>query len=68
MDTPLVEILRCPFCRSSLREEGAELACEGCGRRFSRAADGIPLLLHEDLPGARVKLREADGWLEKART
>jgi SAM-dependent methyltransferase len=67
VDTPLVEILRCPFCRSRLREEGEEIACEGCGRRFGRAPDGIPLMLHEELPGARVKLREAEGWLEKAR-
>ena len=67
MSTPLLQILRCPFCRSSLREEGDGLACEGCGRTFARAADGIPLMLHEELPGAREKLREAEGWLEKAR-
>lgn len=63
----LLEILRCPFCRSPLRTDGDGLACSGCGRTFVRAPDGIPLLLHEDLPGAREKLREADGWLEKAR-
>ena len=37
-------------------------------RTFARAPDGIPLMLHEELPGARVKLREAEGWLEKARS
>jgi SAM-dependent methyltransferase len=63
----LLEILRCPFCRSALADDGAELACTGCSRRFGRAANGIPLLLHEELPGAREKLREAEGWLEKAR-
>src|SRR5204862_194097 len=63
----LLEILRCPFCRSSLREEGDGLACGGCGRRFDRASGGIPLMLHQELPGAREKLREAEGWLEKAR-
>ena len=63
----LLEILRCPFCRSPLREDGAGLACTGCGRTFGRAPDGIPLMLHEDLPGAREKLIEAEGWLEKAR-
>ena len=67
MDTPLLEILRCPFCRSSLREEEEALVCTGCGRSFARASDGIPLMLHEELPGAREKLREAEGWLEKAR-
>src|SRR5437870_6502760 len=64
---PLLEILRCPFCRSSLREEEEALVCTGCGRSFARASDGIPLMLHEELPGAREKLREAEGWLEKAR-
>jgi SAM-dependent methyltransferase len=64
---PLLEILRCPFCRSALREDGAGLICTSCGRSFGRAPDGIPLMLHEDLPGAREKLIEAEGWLEKAR-
>jgi SAM-dependent methyltransferase len=64
---PLLEILRCPFCRSSLREDGSGLVCTGCGRSFGRSDDGIPLMLHEDLPGAREKLIEAEGWLEKAR-
>jgi SAM-dependent methyltransferase len=64
---PLLEILRCPFCRSALREDGDDLACTGRGRIFGHAPDGIPLMLHEDLPGAREKLIEAEGWLEKAR-
>jgi SAM-dependent methyltransferase len=63
----VLELLRCPLCRSPLREEGESLACAGCGRTFGRTPDGIPLLLHPDLPGAREKLREAEGWLEKAR-
>ena len=63
----LLEILRCPFCRAPLREGGEGLDCTGCGRSFGRSEDGIPLLLHEDLPGAREKLKEAEGWLEKAR-
>jgi len=63
----LLEILRCPLCGSLLADEGSSLHCGGCGRTFGRAPDGIPLMLHEDLPGAREKLREAEGWLEKAR-
>jgi SAM-dependent methyltransferase len=63
----LLEILRCPFCRSELRPDGDALACAGCGRTFDRAPDGIPLMLHRELPGAPEKLREAEGWLEKAR-
>jgi SAM-dependent methyltransferase len=63
----LLEILRCPFCRSPLRDDGSSFSCTGCGRTFGRAPDGIPLMLHEELPGAPEKLREAEGWLEKAR-
>jgi len=63
----LLEILRCPFCRGELRADGDELACSRCGRRFERGDDGIPLMLHRELPGAPKKLREAEGWLEKAR-
>jgi SAM-dependent methyltransferase/uncharacterized protein YbaR (Trm112 family) len=65
--TAVLDILRCPFCHSVLDEADGGLACTGCGRRFARAPDGIPLMLHEDLPRAREKLGEAEGWLEKAR-
>ncbi|MGZ4410100.1 MAG: methyltransferase domain-containing protein [Gaiellaceae bacterium] len=68
METALLELLRCPFCRSSLREAGDAFACSDCGRAFPRSGDGIPLMLHEELPGAQEKLREASGWLEKARS
>ena len=67
MLTVAPELLRCPFCRSAVEEGPAELRCVGCGRTFGVAAGGIPLMLHPDLPGAREKLREAEGWLEKAR-
>jgi SAM-dependent methyltransferase len=63
----LLDVLRCPFCRSALRADGDGLACVGCGRTFGRSSDGIPLMLHEELPGAREKLLEAEGWLDKAR-
>src|SRR5436190_9967924 len=66
VETALLELLRCPFCRTSLREAEGALACGGCGRSF-RVENGIPLLLHEDLPGAREKLGETAGWVEKAR-
>jgi SAM-dependent methyltransferase len=64
----LLEILSCPVCRAPLEAAGDRLACRGCGRSFGHSADGIPLMLHEDLPGAREKLREAEGWVEKARS
>jgi SAM-dependent methyltransferase len=65
VETSLLELLRCPFCHTSL-EDGSSLACPACARRFA-LADGIPLMLHEELPGARAKLAEAAGWVEKAR-
>ena len=66
VDAPLLELLRCPFCRASLAEADGSLSCTGCGR-CSRVEDGIPLMFHEDLPGAREKLGETAGWVEKAR-
>jgi uncharacterized protein YbaR (Trm112 family) len=66
MDAALLEILRCPVCRSRLADEGERLHCPGCGRVFE-IEDGIPLMLHVDLPGAREKLGEVAGWVEKAK-
>ncbi len=67
MKTAVLELIRCPFCGSSLGEDGGCFACPGCGRTFDLTDDGIPLMLHEDLPGAAEKLREAAGWAEKAK-
>jgi SAM-dependent methyltransferase len=66
LKTPLLELIRCPFCHSALVEDGGTLRCTGCGRTFGVTGDGIPLMLHEGLPGAAAKLVEAEGWLEKA--
>ncbi|MDX6486842.1 MAG: hypothetical protein QOF43_1995, partial [Gaiellaceae bacterium] len=66
MSTAALELIRCPFCRSALDEGVDGLTCTGCGRGFGVTDDGIPLMLHEELPGAAIKLREAAGWLEKA--
>jgi SAM-dependent methyltransferase len=66
VETALLELLRCPICRAPLRDGDGSLSCGGCGRSFGVEA-GIPLLLHEDLPGAREKLGETAGWVEKAR-
>jgi SAM-dependent methyltransferase len=67
MLTVAVELLRCPCCRSAVEEGPAGLQCAGCSRTFGITETGIPLMLHPDLPGAREKAREAEGWLEKAR-
>jgi SAM-dependent methyltransferase len=66
VDAALLETLRCPFDRSDLELDRADLRCVACGREFA-VEDGVPLLLHDDLPGAREKRREAAGWVEKAR-
>ncbi len=66
VDAPLLELLRCPVCHAALAQADGSLACTGCGRSFG-VEDGIPLMLHEDLPGAREKLGETAGWVEKAR-
>src|SRR5690242_3602842 len=67
MLTVPLELLRCPFDRSRVEADGDGLRCTSCGRAFGITGDGIPLMLHPDLPGAREKLAEAEGWLEKAR-
>src|SRR4029077_1144594 len=52
---------------SALADQGPVLVCATCGRSFGRTEDGIPLMFHEDMPGATAKLREAAGWPEKER-
>lgn len=66
VETTLLELLRCPFCRLPLGAADGSLACSGCGRSYA-VREGIPLMLHDDLPGAGAKLGEATGWVEKAR-
>ena len=66
VDAALLAILRCPFCRVALTEADERLDCPSCHRRFP-IENGIPLMLHPDLPGAREKLVEMAGWVEKAR-
>ena len=61
-------LLRCPFCHTALDERGRchVLACGTCERTYP-VEDGIPDMLHPDLPGAREKLAEIAGWPEKAK-
>jgi SAM-dependent methyltransferase/uncharacterized protein YbaR (Trm112 family) len=65
VDAALLEILRCPFCRSRLEAEGDGLRCTGCGRSYGLEGE-IPLMLHVELPGAKEKLGEVEGWVAKA--
>jgi SAM-dependent methyltransferase len=66
LDAALLEILRCPVCRGSVSDEGPSLGCVACHRSFAFEG-GIPLFLHDDIPGAREKKREMDGWVAKAK-
>ena len=45
----LLEILRCPACRSTLElvPDASTLACVGCRRRYP-IRDGIPILLVDE--------------------
>src|SRR6266508_3434919 len=65
----LLEILRCPFCRSELRPDGDALDCSGCGRTFGRAPDGIPLMLDRYIDterGLRVlEVGAAKAWASR---
>jgi uncharacterized protein YbaR (Trm112 family) len=42
----LLEIMACPACRASLREEGDALVCAGCGLHYP-VSEGIPVMLPE---------------------
>jgi len=66
VETRLLELLCCPFCRAALTGGSDAFVCTACGRSFG-VENGIPLLLHPELPGAREKLGEAVGWVAKAR-
>lgn len=48
IDATLLEILACPNCESRppFRQEGDQLVCTECGRRYP-TVDGIPHLLPE---------------------
>jgi SAM-dependent methyltransferase len=66
VETGVLQLLCCPFCRAALIRDDGALVCTACRRSFG-VEDGIPLMLHADLPGASEKLAEAAGWVEKAR-
>ncbi|MHC4779507.1 MAG: Trm112 family protein [Planctomycetota bacterium] len=49
LDPKLLEILACPYCKESVKEEGANLVCtrSECGLRYG-VEDGIPIMLIEE--------------------
>ena len=46
----LLKILACPACQKGLAEEGEQLLCRGCGRRYP-VRNGIPVMLVEEAQG-----------------
>ena len=57
----LLDVMRCPVCRSELEEVPAGLRCGGCAALYA-VEDGIPRMLDDRLPGIAVKRAEIEGW------
>lgn len=47
VDAKLLEIIRCPECRSTLTPVAEELVCSGCGLAYP-VRDDIPILLVDE--------------------
>jgi SAM-dependent methyltransferase len=58
--------LVCPLCQRPVIDEDGGLRCSGCGAGYE-VEEGIPRLLHDDLPGIAEKRREIEGWVAMAR-
>jgi hypothetical protein len=43
----LMEILACPACRGTVREESETIRCDSCGRIYP-VREGIPIMLIEE--------------------
>ncbi len=59
IDAETLDLLRCPFTRSRLRQEGDELVAETGGLRYP-VRDGFPVMLIEEakLPAGVATLEE----------
>ncbi len=47
LNKELMAILACPACRKAVKEQGREVVCRGCGRRYP-VRDGIPVMLVDE--------------------
>jgi uncharacterized protein len=47
LDKELLEILACPACKSSIKEEGEWLLCSKCRLKFP-IRNGIPVMLLDE--------------------
>ena len=50
--TELIEILACPACRGSVREENEKILCISCGRKYP-VRNGIPVMLVSEAEPAK---------------
>ncbi len=57
----LLDILGCPICKSSLREEENFLICEKCKKKYP-IKDGIPVLLIEEAQPLENKSKKQEGF------
>jgi uncharacterized protein YbaR (Trm112 family) len=55
----LLDILACPVCMTGVHQEGDELVCAECERRFP-IRDGIPMMILDE-PEAELEEDEAAG-------
>jgi uncharacterized protein YbaR (Trm112 family) len=56
LDKDFLEILACPVDKAPISQEGEEIVCSKCGRRYP-VRDGIPVMLVDEavLPGDESK-------------
>jgi len=47
IDKELLEILACPACKASVRQEGDRIVCTKCGLRYP-IRDDIPVMLVDE--------------------
>ena len=47
MNKELLDILVCPACRKGVKEQGKEVVCRACGRRYP-VRDGVPVMLVDE--------------------
>ena len=47
IDRELLDILACPSCLGTVRQEAEEIVCNGCGRRYP-VRRKVPVMLLEE--------------------
>ena len=61
IDTKLLEILACPFCRGDVEYDakGSKLICVECNRKYP-VKNGIPVMLLDQADTSEAKLPNAE--------